>query len=518
MAQVARVQRSTPVGLWIIAGAVLVAALAPVGYLLFEVLTGGPEAWDVLGRGRTWELLVNSVLLAALVTIGALTVGVGAAWLVTMTDLPGARWWTVALALPLVMPSYVMALTLIAATGPAGLLGLPRIDGLTGSVVALTASTYPYVFLPAVAGFRRLDQTLEEAAAGLGKSKAAVLRRIVLPQMRPTIGPAALLVALYTLSDFGAVSLLRFDTLTRGIFLRYEGLVDRTPALVLAFVLILVSLTVVAVERKSRGPGVYFRRRPARRRQPIELSPLRTASAHAALTAVLGVSLLVPVAVLSVWVTRGVQGGLDLGPVRESAAASIVAAAGAAALALVVAVPLSILMVRFRSRSSELTESGLYLVYSMPHIAVALAVLFLVINLIRPLYQTLPLLWMVYVILFLPLALGPTQAAVESVDPQLEEAARGLGRSRLATLRSITWPLIGRGAVVGAALVFLTAIKELPATLILRPTGFDPLAVLIWARTSEGFLTRASVAALVLLAVSALPVYLLDARRTLTDV
>lgn len=507
-----------PIGLWVIAGMVLIAALAPVGYLLYEVLLGGREAWDVLNRSRTWELFGNSIGLAAAVTLGAVVIGVGAAWLVTMTDLPGSRLWTVLLSLPLVMPSYVMALTLIAATGPAGVLGLPRIDGFAGSTLALVASTYPYVFLPAVAGFRRLDQTLEEAAAGLGSSRTEVLRRIVLPQMRPTVGPAALLVALYTLSDFGAVSLLRFDTLTRGIYLRYEGLVDRTPALVLSSVLIIVSLTVVAVERKSRGAGVYFRRRPARTRQRIVLPAAGRWVGSAALATTLATALLIPVAVLATWVGRGVQRGTDLGTIRSAAIESTVAAGGAALLALVVAVPLAILMVRFRTRSSELTESALYLVYSMPHIAVALAVLFLIINLVRPLYQTLPLLWIVYVILFLPLALGPTTAAVESVDPQLEEASRGLGKGRTETLRRITWPLIGRGATTGAALVFLTAIKELPATLILRPTGFDPLAVLIWARTSEGFLSRASVAALVLLAVSVAPVYLLDARRTLSDV
>ncbi len=513
-----RPRTQQPVGLWIVAGVVLVAALSPIGYLLYEVLTGGREAWDVLSRARTWELLGNSVGLATAVTAGAVVVGVGAAWLVTMTDIPGARFWTVILSLPLVMPSYVMALTLIAATGPSGLLSLPRIDGFGGSTFALIASTYPYVFLPAVAGFRRLDQTLEEAAAGLGSSRSRVLRRIVLPQMRPTVGPAALLVALYTLSDFGAVSLLRFDTLTRGIYLRYEGLVDRTPALVLSSLLIIVSLTVVAVERKSRGAGVYFRRRPARARRRIELSGPSRWLGTAGLAVTVAATLLIPVAVLSIWVGRGVQRGADLGTIRSAAVESMVAAGGAALVALIVAVPLAILMVRFRSRSSELTESALYLVYSMPHIAVALAVLFLAITVVRPLYQTLPLLWIVYVILFLPLALGPTTAAVESVDPQLEEASRGLGKGRTETLRRVTWPLIGRGALTGAALVFLTAVKELPATLILRPTGFDPLAVLIWARTSEGFLTRASVAALVLLAVSVAPVYLLDARRTLSDV
>ncbi len=513
----ARSKASTPFVLWMVAGAVLVAALSPIAYLLFEVLSGGSDALAVLTRPRTWELFANSLGLSAAVTVGALIVGVGAAWLVSMTNLRRARLWTVVLSLPLVMPSYVMALTLIAATGPAGLLGLPRIEGFAGSTIALVAATYPYVFLPAVAGFRRLDQTLEDAAAGLGSSRIEVLRRVVLPQMRPTVGPAALLVALYTLSDFGAVSLLRYDTLTRGIYLRYEGLVDRTPALVLASLLILVALTVVAIERKSRGPGVYFRRRPARARKPIELSRPATFAGTAWLTSIVGVSLVIPVAVLGVWVGRGVQRGTDLGTIREAAVESVAAAGGAAVLALVVAVPLAILMVRFRTRSSELTESALYLVYSMPHIAVALAVLFLAITVVRPLYQTLPLLWIVYVILFLPLAIGPTNAAVESVDPQLEEAARGLGKNRLATLSSVTWPLIGRGAITGAALVFLTSIKELPATLILRPTEFDPLAVLIWSRTSEGFLSRASFAALVLLAVSVVPVYLLDARRTLDN-
>ena len=189
----------------------------PLVYLVVRVVEGGADAWVVLCRARILELVGNTALLVVLVTGAALALGVPLAWLVTRTDLPGRRLWAVAAALPLVIPSYVAALVLLAAFGPRGFLQqvlegpfgierVPEIYGLPGAVLALTISTYPYVYLLAAAALRDLDPALEEASRSLGRSRAETFRRVTLPVLRPSLGAGALLVALYTLSDFGGRS------------------------------------------------------------------------------------------------------------------------------------------------------------------------------------------------------------------------------------------------------------------------------------------------------------------------
>jgi len=225
------------------AAAALVAAAAslPLLYLVIRVASGGPAAWAVLARAETLAVLGRTVGLVVAVTAAATVIGGGLAWLVERTDLPLRALWAVAAALPLVVPSYVLALALLATVGPSGAVGealspggrMPDVTGFPGSALALTLATYPYVYLLAWAALRRADPALEEAARGLGRSPLAVAREVTLPAARPALGAGALLAALYTLSDFGVVSLMRHDVLTRAIFQQYRSLFDRTPAAVL---------------------------------------------------------------------------------------------------------------------------------------------------------------------------------------------------------------------------------------------------------------------------------------------
>ena len=254
-----RARRRPPLLLAAAACTVVALVCLPLAYLVLRVVQGGAEAWSVLGRHRILELVAQTALLVVLVTAVALVLGVSLAWLVTRTDLPGRRFWAVAAGLPLVIPSYVAALILLAAFGPRGFLQqilegpfgverVPEIYGLWGAVLALTISTYPYVYLLAGAAFRELDPALEEASRSLGRSRAQTFRRVTLPVLRPSLGAGALLVALYTLSDFGAVSLMQYSSLTRAIFLQYRSLFDRTPAAVLTLVLVLLTVVVLVLE------------------------------------------------------------------------------------------------------------------------------------------------------------------------------------------------------------------------------------------------------------------------------
>jgi iron(III) transport system permease protein len=495
-----------PLALLVPAPIVVGLLLLPLAYLCVRAIGG--DAWDVLARTRTLELVLNTALLVAGVVVATLLVGVPLAWLVTRTDVPGRSAWIVAGALPLVIPSYVAALALLAALGPRGLLadavgGLPEIRGYWGALLALTLATYPYVFLLASAALRGLDPSLEEAARGLGRSPLGTFATVTLPSIRPALGAAALLVALYVLSDFGVVSLMNYDALTRAIFLQYRSLFDRDPAAVLALVLVVLTAVVLVLEGRVHRRGRLHRIAPgaARRPRPVPLGPWRL-PALAFCVATVGTFLALPLAVLTYWLVRGLDGrGLDVpwGEAGNSLAASGLAAAAATAGAL----PIALLAVRYASRATRMLERASFAANALPGIVVALSLVFFAARYATPVYQTLALLVFAYVVRFLPQALAGSESALQRIDPRVEEAARSLGRRPLAVLATVTLPLARPGIAAGAALVFLSAMKELPATLLLRPIGFDTLATEIWSLTSVAAYSRAAVPALALVAVSA---------------
>jgi iron(III) transport system permease protein len=508
-----------PRWLWLIGLMVVLPVAIPVATLFVRVFAAPETVWRTLLTTRTAELILSSTLLVVLVTVSSLAVGLAAAWILVRTTRSHRRTWSVLLAMPLVIPSYVIAMAYLAAGGTRGLIAdltgvsLPLMVGLPGAWLALTLSTYPYVFLIASAALHRHDPALEEAAAGLGASASKVFRTVTAPLLRPALGAAALLVALYTLSDFGAVSLMRYDTFTTLIYAQYAGRLDRTPAAVLSAVLIVIALVIIIAEHRTRGRATYSSPRPSRPMRPRQLGPAGRMAGTVFLGAVVGLGVIVPVGILSAWVLRGLSAGDTISVDWGAISGSLVGSGLAAAIAMMAAIPVVVLAVRFPGRRSRWLERSVYVAFSLPHITIAMAVLVLSISVLGPLYQSLALLVVVYAAVFLAQATSPTRAALLQVDPSLEEASRSLGRGQLQTLRSITVPLIWRGVLAGGALVFLTTMKELPVTLLLRPTGFDTLAVRIWSAASELFYARAAAAALLLLAVSAVPMYLLVIRN-----
>ncbi|MGH2618124.1 MAG: ABC transporter permease, partial [Thermomicrobiales bacterium] len=216
--------------LWILLPAVVIALfeLLPLLYLIVRTLDAGEQAWQMLIRTRTLEIMLNTVLLAGTVALSTVVIAVPLAWLTSRTDLPGRRFWSTAAALPLVIPSYIGAVVIVAAFGPRGMVQaalapfgverLPSIYGFTGSWLTLTLFTYPYVYLTVRAALRGLDPALEEAARCLGYGPWRTFFAVTLPQIRPAAAAGGLLVALYTIGDFGVVTLLRFDAFTRAIY------------------------------------------------------------------------------------------------------------------------------------------------------------------------------------------------------------------------------------------------------------------------------------------------------------
>ena len=511
--------RRPPLPLLVAAGGVVALLLLPLAYLVVRTVDGGGRAVEILGEETTWRLVGNTVLLVAGVVTAALAVAVPLAWLVTQTDLPGRRLWAVAGALPLVVPSYVAAFCLLGFFGERGLLAqalgvdrLPDMTGYWGALVALTLTTYPYVFLLCQAALRDLDPSLEEAARGLGVSGARTLLRVTLPALRPAAGLGALLAALYTLSDFGVVSLMRYDALTRAIYLQYRSLFDRTPAATLSLLLVAVTAIALVVEYRTRRRGRLYRTSPgaARRRRPVRLGRW-TAPALAFCSAVVGLFLVLPAGVLGYWLGRGIANDRELELPWHEAADSLGASGLAAAAAVLASLPVAVLALRHPSRVSRVLERLSYAGNALPGLVIALSLVFFAARYASPVYQTLALLVFAYVVRFFPQALSGTESALQRVSPRYEEAARGLGRGPLQTLALVTVPLARTGLLAGGALVFLSAMKELPATLLLRPIGFDTLATEIWKLTQVGAYSRAAVPALVLIALSAPVLYLVSA-------
>ena len=502
--------RRPPLALLVPACVTVAALLLALAYLVVRAGSGSDRVWRVLTRDSTLELLWSTGLLVAGVVSTAVLVAVPLAWLVTQSDLPGRRLWAIAAALPLVVPSYVAALALLGAFGPRGLLRdllgverLPDLDGYWGSLLALTLATYPYVFLLSAAALRGLDPALEEAARGLGLSRRRAFARVTVPALRPAVGAGSLLVALYVLSDFGVVSLMRYDTLTRSIFLQYRSLFDRTPAAVLGLVLVALTGLILVLEARARRGGRLYRTSPgAARRQRLVPLGRWTVPALAFCTLAVGTFLAVPTLVLGTWLARGIANDRELEvPVRETLN-SLSASSLAAVAAVLLAIPVALLASRWPSRLTRALERLSFAANALPGIVIALSLVFFAARYAPAVYQTLALLVFAYVVRFFPQGLAGAETAIARVNPRLEEAARGLGHGPLRTLATVTLPLARPGLLAGAALVFLSAMKELPATLILRPIGFETLATEIWKLTSVGAYSRAALPALVLIAVS----------------
>src|SRR5215218_7209504 len=295
--------------LWIVLPAVLVTLfeLLPLLYLVARTLDAGENGLRTLLRFRTLEVVLNTAALAGAVAISTIAIGVPLAWLTSRTDLPGRAFWSTAASLPLVIPSYIGAAfgprgMLQSALAPLGVERLPSIYGFTGSWLTLTLFTYPYVYLTVRAALRNLDPSLEEAARCLGYGPWRTFFAVTLPQLRPAAAAGAVLTVLYTLGDFGVVTLLRFDAFTRAIYVQYRSAMDRSSAALLALLLVAISIAVLVVELRARGNATLHRlgSGASRRGRPVALG-------HARIPAVLfcslvvGFALVLPIAILAAW-------------------------------------------------------------------------------------------------------------------------------------------------------------------------------------------------------------------------
>ncbi|MBL1197172.1 MAG: iron ABC transporter permease, partial [Chloroflexi bacterium] len=353
---------------------------------------------------------------------------------------------------------------------------------------------------------QRMDPALEEAARSLGRGPWRTFWSVTLPQMRPAVAAGALLVALYVLRDFGAVSIMRYDTFTRAIYIQYQNSFDRSTAAALALVLVAITLLILLVEVRTRGRARYYSSTAKSSRPPtiVALGRWRWPALIFCASIVMA-ALVLPTGNLLYWLVRGLGAGEQVNDLWLSAQNSITGSALAALGAVVAALPVAILDVRHPGKISHLLERISYVAFALPGVVIALALVFFGTNFALFLYQTLPMLVFAYVLLFLPEAVGAVRTSLLQVHPSMEEAARSLGHKPFSVFRRITLPLVRPGIGAGAALVFLTAMKELPATLILAPYGFKTLATGVWSAVSEAFFAQAAAPALLIILVSSIP-------------
>jgi iron(III) transport system permease protein len=523
-----RAARTAPLSLRLAAALVAVLFATPLTYLVVRNLGELGGLRDTLVDRRAIDPLIRSLTLAAAVAASAAVAGTGVSWVLVRTNVPLRRVWAALAPLPLVFPSFVGAFALQASLARGGLVeswfGVAgfRVEGFVGAWAVLTMFTFPYVLLPVGARLLALPPSYEESARLLGRSPLAVFRTVVLPQLSGAIRAGTLLVFLYVISDFGAVQLLRYDTLTRVI---YENrLLDRDRSLALALVLAVIALLVAAGERRmSRGspaPTVARTRPPTR----LELGRWRWPTA-VLMGAVVALTLVGPLVSLGFWAWRGVDGAADPGgylsdqlrdlahPAWSTAWISVTTAVAA----VVIVLPVAYLTGRHRSRltgpANALVVSG----FALPGLVIALAVIALATSgpdAVFALYRTFPLLVLAYVVHFGAQSMRSAQVALTAVPARLDDAARMLGAGRIRRLATIDFPLMLPGLAAGAGLVLLSTMKELPATLLLSPFGFDTLATRMWGATEDGFLAEAGIASLVLVAVSGVLTWLLVVRRS----
>mgnify|MGYP002762337805 FL=1 len=518
--------RST--GLTLLAGAIAATLLVPLTWLVLEATRVEPDrAWALLARPATVDVLANTLLLMGGVTGLSILIGVPLAWLTVQTDLPFRRFWSVVVALPLVIPSYIGAFTFVSAFGPRGEfqailqpLGidrLPEIYGLPGSILVITLYTYPYVYLTARAGLLSFDPTLLEAARTLNHGRLQAFRRVTLPHVRPSIAAGALLAALYAVSDFGTPVIMRLPVFTRQIFVELDSF-GQDYASLLSLQLLGIVLVILAIESRLRsdggghGDGVGT----AGEEPLISLGVWRWPATLLPAT-VAGAALLVPLWILGLWfVTADLTARPSLALQLSTVTNSVGVAAAAAFVAVATSVPVAYLAAKHDSLAARLFERATYVGFAVPGIVLGLALVFFAtgfdgidLPLLPAIYQTVPLLIFAYVVRFMPQAVGSIHTSTLQVDPQLVEAARTLGETPLRAFRTVTLPLVTPGIVAGGALVFLTTMKELPATLILRPTGFETLVTVIWRAQENAIYQYAVVTSLLFLAVSGLSMVVL---------
>ncbi len=495
--------------LWLVLAAALPVAMfcLPLAYVALRAWQAGPAG--IVGellRPLTLSLLLNTLVLGLGVTAGACLIGTAAAWCVERCDLPGRRTWRVAICLPLAVPAFVSSYAWSSVSD--------AFEGMAGAIFILAIATYSLVALPVAAALRGMDPAFEDVSRSLGRGPWETFFRVVLPQARPALGVGALLVLTHMFAEFGALALLRVQTFTTAIFASYELQFDSASAALQSAVLMALCLPAAWGEMRLRARTHVARTgRGSARDLPLRRLGRLKLPVAAAFAALLVLALGVPFAMLLYWLAVGQSRGAGFADLAPALAGSLGLALPAAVIVVALALPLVLASSRHRGRLAALADRLPYVVHGLPGLVIALALVFLSIRYAQPLYQTAAVLFAAYAMLYLPLAQSALRASVELVPPRLEELARGLGRGPFAAFATVTLPNILPGVGAALALIALEVMRELTATLMLAPIGVTTLATEFWSHANDGEYAAAAPFAALLVAASALPVYVFVRRN-----
>lgn len=500
---------------------VLVSAfgLLPVLFLLTKSLDN-LDAGRVLLEQQTWVALGRTLALGAATGLFSAMVALPLAWWTHATDLPGRRFFRVALNLPLAVPSYVGGFVILLAFAKGGLwesvLGRPvPVYGFLGAFLAISFS-FPLALLNIQSALGRVDPRLWDAARGLGATPWRAFWKVIFPQLRPAMFRGGLLVALYALGDFGAVSLLRYRSLSYLIYVRFQSLFGREEALWLSVLLLIIAILFVGLAVRVGGHRVasLTTASTARSWPVIRLGRARL-FAFAVCSAVVLCGVVLPVAVVLYWLVRGYTQGnppeLEWLTVWDS---TWIAGCASAGIVMVAVIPTIVSRYARHAQSSWFHQLMLHMGYALPGIVVALSFISVSTQWLPFLYQTFILLFVAYAVRFLPLAIHTMEDALASQSQNLFRAARSLGCTPAQAVFRVILPEMKPAIMLAFAALFIAILKELPLTLLVRPIGTETFATQIWELTEDAYFGAASISVILLLAVATLGLLWRPRERT----
>ena len=502
----------------------------PLFYVIYSAFTGDLSQVGNLWNTRLPELLTNTLSLAIGVSFATLSLGVSTAWIITRYQFWGRAFWDWGFVLPLAIPSFVLAYVytyLLDRAGPVehawqwlthSEAHIPSPYSFTGALVVMTLNTFPYVYLLARAAFQNFNLSFEEAAYSSGATRWETFFRVSLPLIRPALVASMFLVVLYVVSDFGAVSLLRFRTFTYAIYQQITGRFDYQSAALLSLLLVSFALVFLSAERWFRKQSRFYQTSGrVRTASPQPCSIISGIMMNLIFLILFMAAFGLPVLLLIHWTFHAWANGEVSTSFGTYIGNSVVLSAAAATAALTLGTPLAYLVSRLPSKLHVACIQGAYIGYVLPGPVAALALLMLFTDMIPFLYGTVFVLILAYLIHYLPAGLQAMESALQQVNPNLEEAARNLGAKGLRTFMKVTFPLVRKGFSAAWLLMFLLCMKELPATLLLRPIGFDTLAVRIWLEASEELYQLAAPPALLIVILTIPAVFLLSKKNWQAD-
>ncbi len=491
------------------AGIVVLIATIPLLFVVYSSLQLSASKWAGLWSSRLPELLGNTLSLAVVVAILCLILAVPSAWLAARRDFVGRKLAIWLLVLPLTIPTYVFAHIYTVLLEPNGWLGslwqgiagqgaVIDIYGLGGAASMLALATFSYVFLLSYTSLIGSRRSLEDAARIHGASRWQVFQRVTLPLMRPALAAGLIVVVLHALSDFGAVSMLRYQTFTLSIYLQMSGRFDYQAAAGLSLILVSISLGFLVLERFFRRQQRYYAGAQTRFVMRKQATAAESLLIWGWLGTVAMFSFIIPLLWMLSWSYEALVQGLINAKFWGYAVNTGVVSFTAATVAVMVALPIGLFHTRMRSWLSTTYVQLSSIGFVLPGPVVALGVIAFVIAVMPVMYGGFAVLIMALVVRFLPLAIQSQESALSQLTPSVEQAGRIHGAGPLENLRRVILPMIRNGMITAWVLVFIDVLKELPATLMLRPVGFDTLPIRIWIEASEEMLELAAPAALVL--------------------